>query len=145
MVSWLSDLTLLCRYVFVEGDDDSAENELQFSKNVVVVEITGGPGDLTLIDLPGIIRNTEKEEDQRYIGEIQELVRAYTKRENTIIVATVTCTDDIDNQVTSAHSQAWLCWLLTLPFALMWVGEYRGLAGRYSGCMCSQVRQGNIL
>jgi 16S rRNA A1518/A1519 N6-dimethyltransferase RsmA/KsgA/DIM1 with predicted DNA glycosylase/AP lyase activity len=103
---WLSDLALLSRYAFVEGDDDSAENELQFSKNVVVVEITGGPGDLTLIDLPGIIRNTEKEEDQRYIGEIQELVRAYTKKENTIIVATVTCTDDIDNQVAPAHCQA---------------------------------------
>src|SRR5437762_2958673 len=33
---------------------------LQFSKNVVILEISGAPVDVTLIDLPGIISNTEK-------------------------------------------------------------------------------------
>jgi hypothetical protein len=82
-------------------EDKTEENELQFTKNVVVLEISGGPTDLTLIDLPGIIRNTEKEEDRRYIPLIQDLVKEYIHKDNAIIVAAVTCSDDIANQVES--------------------------------------------
>ena len=39
-------------------DIDQVVNELTFSKNSVIIEITGERADLTFIDLPGIIANT---------------------------------------------------------------------------------------
>jgi hypothetical protein len=46
------------RDMTIEEIDDHVENELQFSKNSVILEITGEAADLTFIDLPGIIANT---------------------------------------------------------------------------------------
>jgi len=40
--------------------DVSTEKSLQFSKNIVVLEIYGANVDVTFIDLPGIISNVEK-------------------------------------------------------------------------------------
>jgi hypothetical protein len=75
------------------------ENELKFSKNVVCLEIRGAAVNLTLIDLPGIIRSVDRKEDTFYIDLIQELVRSYISNERAIIVATITCKDEIENQV----------------------------------------------
>ncbi|GFH23228.1 uncharacterized protein HaLaN_20813, partial [Haematococcus lacustris] len=59
-------------------------DELGFTRNVVVLEIQGADISLSLIDLPGIISSTEKEEDQR---------------PQTIIVLAVHALSDIQNQV----------------------------------------------
>jgi hypothetical protein len=46
--------------IFLDSRDATSElpdnNELQFTRNVVVVEITGAESNLTLIDLPGLIQ-----------------------------------------------------------------------------------------
>ncbi|RHZ78949.1 hypothetical protein Glove_153g30 [Diversispora epigaea] len=80
-------------------DDDANTNELKFTKNVVCLEIKGkNVPNLSLIDLPGIIRHTEKAEDRKFINLIEELVKEYIKKEQSIIIATITCRDEIDNQ-----------------------------------------------
>ncbi|CAG8503421.1 7610_t:CDS:2 [Diversispora eburnea] len=79
--------------------DDDANNELKFTKNVVCLEIKGkNVPNLSLIDLPGIIHHTEKAEDRKFIDLIKELVKEYIKKEQSIIIATITCRDEIDNQ-----------------------------------------------
>jgi GTPase SAR1 family protein len=48
---------------FVNISEDKCKDyrsELKFSRNTVVLEITGADVDVTFIDLPGIISNTEK-------------------------------------------------------------------------------------
>ncbi|CAG8597440.1 2253_t:CDS:2, partial [Racocetra fulgida] len=80
-------------------DDDSKSNAIKFTKNVVCIEIKGPDvPNLSLIDLPGIIRYTEKSEDEKFIALIEELVKEYIEKEKSIIVATISCKDDIDNQ-----------------------------------------------
>ncbi|KAJ3159370.1 hypothetical protein HDU86_001688 [Geranomyces michiganensis] len=79
-------------------DSEAASNELKFVKNVVCLDIRGSGVNLTLIDLPGIIRSVDRREDAQYIELVQELVRFYISKERAIIVATITCKDEIDNQ-----------------------------------------------
>jgi hypothetical protein len=71
---------------------------LKFSRDVVVVEVAGAPVDLTLIDLPGIIQNVERPDDEHYKLLVAELAARYMRRPGTIIVAIITCTADIDTQ-----------------------------------------------
>jgi GTPase SAR1 family protein len=47
------------RDMTAEDVDGHEGNELAFSKNSVIIEITGAKVDLTFIDLPGIIANTK--------------------------------------------------------------------------------------
>ncbi|KAJ3034290.1 hypothetical protein HK097_004558 [Rhizophlyctis rosea] len=94
------------RYLSYRFDDSSAatrdkeahSNELKFTRNIVCVEIKGAATNLTLIDLPGIIRSVDRKEDSGYIDVVQELVRHYIEKERAIIVATITCKDEMDNQ-----------------------------------------------
>jgi hypothetical protein len=72
---------------------------LKFSRETVVVEVRGAPVDLTLIDLPGIIHSVERPEDEHYKGLVADLARSYMQRPGVVIVATVTCKEDIDTQV----------------------------------------------
>ncbi|CAG8548187.1 1087_t:CDS:2, partial [Cetraspora pellucida] len=74
-------------------DDDSKSNTIKFTKNVVCIEIKGPDvPNLSLIDLPGIIK------DEKFILLIEELVKEYIQKDKSIIVATISCKDDIDNQ-----------------------------------------------
>ncbi|KAJ3113830.1 hypothetical protein HDU96_002872 [Phlyctochytrium bullatum] len=79
-------------------DKEAASNEVKFTKNVVCVDIRGAGVNLTLIDLPGIIRSVDRKEDASFIDLIQDLVRKYISNERAIIVGTITCKDEIDNQ-----------------------------------------------
>jgi hypothetical protein len=45
----------------------------------VVLEIQGASVNLTLVDLPGIIRFTEEEKDQNCVALIKELIMSYIK------------------------------------------------------------------
>jgi hypothetical protein len=72
---------------------------LKFTRETVVVEVRGAPVDLTLIDLPGIIHSVERPEDDHYKGLVADLARSYMQRPGVVIVATVTCKEDIDTQV----------------------------------------------
>jgi hypothetical protein len=74
------------------------QNEIQFTRNVVCVEISGTDLDLTLIDLPGIIQSVGENEDIRMIKMITDLVHFYIKKERALILAVITCKDEIENQ-----------------------------------------------
>jgi hypothetical protein len=60
--------------------------------------LPGADVDLALIDLPGIIQ-TEQADNGSNVELVQQLVRHYISSSRSIIVATITCKDDIDNQV----------------------------------------------
>ncbi|KAL6748882.1 hypothetical protein V8C86DRAFT_2442649 [Haematococcus lacustris] len=74
-------------------------DELGFTRNVVVLEIQGADISLSLIDLPGIISSTEKEEDQYLVDMIKDMVKHYIQPPQTIIVLAVHALSDIQNQV----------------------------------------------
>ncbi|KAF6262011.1 P-loop containing nucleoside triphosphate hydrolase protein [Scenedesmus sp. NREL 46B-D3] len=80
------------------GLASASADELQFTRNVVVLEITGADVDLALIDLPGIIQ-TEQADNGSNVELVQQLVKHYISSTRAIIVATITCKDDIDNQL----------------------------------------------
>lgn len=82
---------------------------LKFTRETVVVEVRGAPVDLTLIDLPGIIHSVERPEDEHYKGLVADLARSYMQRPGVVIVATVTCKEDIDTQVRASW---WGCRIL---------------------------------
>ncbi|KAL6751620.1 P-loop containing nucleoside triphosphate hydrolase protein [Haematococcus lacustris] len=77
----------------------TSTDELGFSRNVVVMEIKGADISLSLIDLPGIISSTEKEEDQYLVDMIKDMVKHYIQPPQTIIVLAVHALSDIQNQV----------------------------------------------
>ncbi|KAK9765630.1 hypothetical protein K7432_005864 [Basidiobolus ranarum] len=77
---------------------DDSPDDLQFTKNVVVLHIKGADIDLSLIDLPGIIRSVDDPNDNHLIPLVRSLVQVYIEKPKTIIVATISCKDDIDNQ-----------------------------------------------
>jgi len=85
------------------------EDTLAFTRNVIVLEITGADADLTLIDLPGIIQ-TEVNRDGS-IELVKGLVEQYIKSDRAIIVATISCKDEIENQVRATRPRA--CMLCT--------------------------------
>lgn len=74
-----------------------AADALPFTRNVVVLEISGAEVDLALVDLPGIIQTDQADGSQ--VKLVQDLVQDYISRKRSIIVATISCMDDIDNQV----------------------------------------------
>ncbi|KAJ3086674.1 hypothetical protein HK102_012735, partial [Quaeritorhiza haematococci] len=79
-------------------DKEAASNELKFTRNIVCLEVFGAGINLTLIDLPGIIHSVDRKDQTSFIQLVKDLVRDYIFKERTIVVATVTCKDDIENQ-----------------------------------------------
>ncbi|KAJ1541064.1 hypothetical protein HK405_010919, partial [Cladochytrium tenue] len=83
----------------MDADVDEEEGpELKFSRNVVCVDVAGAAVDLTLVDLPGIVRSVDRLTDAAYIDVVLDLVRSYISNERAIIVAVLTCKDDLENQ-----------------------------------------------
>jgi len=67
-----------------------SKKQLSFSKNVVCLEISGpNVTDLTLIDLPGLIKNIGEGEDPNSIAIIEDLVKEYIKKD-CLILLTIT-------------------------------------------------------
>jgi hypothetical protein len=50
----------------------------------------------------GIIHNVERPEDEHYKALVSDLAERYMRRPGVVIVATITCTADIDTQVSGA-------------------------------------------
>lgn len=82
--------------------DEADSNELKFTRNVVVLEILGADINLTAIDLPGIIHTTEKDEDRTNVDLIRELTEHYMSKERAIIIITISCKVDMDNQASTS-------------------------------------------
>ncbi|CAE6452917.1 unnamed protein product [Rhizoctonia solani] len=70
-----------------------------FSQNCVIVALSGNElSDLNFVDLPGLIANVA---DDRNVGDIElvkELVTSYISRPSCLILLTISCENDFENQ-----------------------------------------------
>ncbi|KAF8504672.1 P-loop containing nucleoside triphosphate hydrolase protein [Russula emetica] len=87
---------------FLEASLDSLEGrQLSFSSNTVCLEISGRDiDDLFFVDLPGLIPGG----DPRDSGLVEKLAKAYICKDSCIILLTIACETDYENQ--GAHRLA---------------------------------------
>ncbi|KAH9925885.1 P-loop containing nucleoside triphosphate hydrolase protein [Epithele typhae] len=95
------------------GDDfdnagDTSRQELTFSTNNVSLQISGPEvEDLSFVDLPGLIASVGSNENENDIELVKSLVTTYIERDSCIILLTVACETDFQNQgahrVTKQH------------------------------------------
>jgi GTPase SAR1 family protein len=74
---------------FVNLDETQCKDHgisTNFSRNTVVMEITGADVDVTFIDLPGIISNTKED---HFIDLIKNLVDSYVSQEECLILVAI--------------------------------------------------------
>ncbi|CUA74652.1 hypothetical protein RSOLAG22IIIB_11369 [Rhizoctonia solani] len=77
----------------------TSSTAVAFSENFVSVEISGPDvTDLSFCDLPGIIANVREGSDEGDIELVKRLVTSYIRKESCIILLTVTCETDFENQ-----------------------------------------------
>ncbi|KAF8756245.1 Fungalysin metallopeptidase (M36) [Rhizoctonia solani] len=77
----------------------TSSTTVAFSENFVSVEISGPDvTDLSFCDLPGIIANVREGSDESDIELVKRLVTSYIRKESCIILLTVTCETDFENQ-----------------------------------------------
>ncbi|KAH7334548.1 P-loop containing nucleoside triphosphate hydrolase protein [Rhizoctonia solani] len=77
----------------------ASSTAVAFSENFVSVEISGPDvTDLSFCDLPGIIANVREGSDEGDIELVKRLVTSYIRKESCIILLTVTCETDFENQ-----------------------------------------------
>ena len=72
----------------------SAGQSFSTDSIVVRVEAPGSP-DLTVIDLPGIVRTATAGQDPAVISQVNDLIGGYLKQERTIVLAVVPANQDI--------------------------------------------------
>ncbi|KAG5337798.1 hypothetical protein C0989_008853 [Termitomyces sp. Mn162] len=84
---------------FLTGDDHGANPELSFSSCFVSLQISGpGVADLSFCDLPGLIAGVGSTGNIGDIDLVKNLVATYIKRPSCIILLTVACETDFQNQ-----------------------------------------------
>eukprot|EP00475_Leptophrys_vorax_P039667 TRINITY_DN71_c0_g1_i2.p1 TRINITY_DN71_c0_g1~~TRINITY_DN71_c0_g1_i2.p1 ORF type:complete len:776 (-),score=219.23 TRINITY_DN71_c0_g1_i2:138-2465(-) len=70
----------------------------QFTEDAIVIDVRGPTfPNLTLIDLPGLIRNVRDKEDRKSIDFVKSLVRKYLTQQRTVILAVVPANVDMHN------------------------------------------------
>ncbi|KAI0364813.1 hypothetical protein BV20DRAFT_1029061 [Pilatotrama ljubarskyi] len=90
---------------FLTDDNDSAAREVSFSTNSVCLQISGPDvEDLSFCDLPGLIASAGSSGSASDIELIKNLVSSYISRSSCIILLTVACETDFQNQ--GAHQLA---------------------------------------
>ncbi|RXW23705.1 hypothetical protein EST38_g2163 [Candolleomyces aberdarensis] len=95
------------RKQFLDGDDNNSRlTELSFSNNCVSLQISGPDvADLSFCDLPGLIASVSSSGGHANdIALVEGLVTSYIKKPSCIILLTVTCETDFENQ--GAHRLA---------------------------------------
>jgi hypothetical protein len=76
------------------------KGQLQFTRNVVCVDVKGpSVSNLTLIDLPGIIRSSDRPEERKNIGIVKSVINEYISKPNAIIVCCVSMKQEMENTV----------------------------------------------
>ncbi|KAF9047683.1 P-loop containing nucleoside triphosphate hydrolase protein [Panaeolus papilionaceus] len=92
--------------LFLEGDDSVMNmTELTFSTNCVSLQISGPDvADLSFCDLPGLIASVSNNGNHSDIELVRRLVANYIKKPSCIILLTVACETDFENQ--GAHHLA---------------------------------------
>ncbi|TFK66013.1 hypothetical protein BDN72DRAFT_772573 [Pluteus cervinus] len=89
---------------FLTGNE-TIKNECDFSKNRVLLQISGPDvADLSFCDLPGLIASVSGQSAVDNIDLVQDLVRSYIERPSCVILVTVACETDFENQ--GAHRLA---------------------------------------
>ncbi|KAJ7159212.1 P-loop containing nucleoside triphosphate hydrolase protein [Mycena crocata] len=82
---------------FLEGDEDDAP-ELSFSTNYISLQISGPDvADLSFVDLPGLIASS-RAGNEGDIVMVESLVTSYISRPSCVILLTVACETDFENQ-----------------------------------------------
>lgn len=67
-----------------------------FSRDSIVVKVEApGAPDLTLIDLPGIVRTATAGQDPAVIGQVNSLVESFLQQERTVVLAVVPANQDV--------------------------------------------------
>ncbi|KAH9485775.1 Interferon-induced GTP-binding protein Mx2 [Psilocybe cubensis] len=88
------------KYFLEETDFEDLKPQLSFSINAVSLQISGPDvADLSFVDLPGLIASQASGSgDGNDIALVQNLVTTYIKKPNCIILLTVACETDFENQ-----------------------------------------------
>ncbi|EMD32890.1 hypothetical protein CERSUDRAFT_160914 [Gelatoporia subvermispora B] len=91
---------------FLNGPDADVEvSERSFSRNSIVLDISGPDiVDLSFVDLPGLIASVSDGGNPEDIDLVRKLATSYIKKVNCIILLTVACETDFENQ--AAHQLA---------------------------------------
>nr|VWO94978.1 Interferon-induced GTP-binding protein Mx [Ganoderma boninense] len=86
--------------IFLEGDEEEfPKREVDFTKNSVSLRISGPDvDDLSFCDLPGLIVNVGPNGNAEDIKLVQDLVTEYISKPACIVLLTVTCETDFQNQ-----------------------------------------------
>lgn len=80
--------------------DDSVE--VKFSPNVVRLDVSGPDfPSLSFYDLPGVINQSEQDDEKYLVQLVENLVKHYVSQENCIVLLTLTMTDDPTNSSAS--------------------------------------------
>ncbi|PFH50434.1 hypothetical protein AMATHDRAFT_60959 [Amanita thiersii Skay4041] len=80
-------------------DEDIKESQLSFSSNCVCLQISGADvADLSFCDLPGIIASVRTGGNTGDIQLVENLIQSYIKKPSCIILLTVACETDFENQ-----------------------------------------------
>jgi hypothetical protein len=85
---------------FVPGTmtDMSHTPQVKFSPNAVRLDISGpGLPNLSFYDLPGVISQTEQDNERYLVNLVENLVKDYVSQEHCIVLLTLTMTDDATN------------------------------------------------
>mmetsp|Transcript_26171 Transcript_26171/g.30995 ORF Transcript_26171/g.30995 Transcript_26171/m.30995 type:complete len:678 (+) Transcript_26171:20-2053(+) len=93
LVETPADLTLKIEELTNILCDKSGQS---FSSDSIVVRVEApGAPDLTLIDLPGIVRTATAGQDISVIGQVNQLIASYLKQDRTIVLAVIPANQDI--------------------------------------------------
>ncbi|KAL1690988.1 P-loop containing nucleoside triphosphate hydrolase protein [Schizophyllum commune] len=89
-----------------ESDEEKEpEGQLTFSSNCVELRISGPEvADLSFCDLPGLIASVGRSGNSNDIALVENLVKSYIKKPSCVILLTVACETDFENQ--GAHRLA---------------------------------------
>lgn len=78
-----------------------------FSKDVLRIEISGPDHPhLTIVDLPGLIHSATNQQSAQDVELVHELVQSYMESPRSIILAVVSASNDVANQIVLKHASA---------------------------------------
>ncbi|KAK6981542.1 P-loop containing nucleoside triphosphate hydrolase protein [Favolaschia claudopus] len=85
---------------FLAAEEDVGDTEISFSTNYISLQISGPEiADLSFVDLPGLIASVStRGGNEADIKMVENLVISYISRANSIILLTVACETDFENQ-----------------------------------------------
>jgi len=80
-------------------NSDAGNDEHEFTRDMVVLNISGPKlPTLTLVDLPGLIQFSGKDQQKNWEQEIHDLLVKFATPANTIIVCVITAKEDVESQ-----------------------------------------------